>query len=81
MMNPCAEWFTDAGNDESLFKLICYVVGGKRTASRVAMDIEKTLSGTNLVSLQLPYVDDGVMERKQISVHQIVSGAMVVNCR
>lgn len=57
MVNPSAEWFTDACNDGSLFKLVCYIVGGERTASRVAMDIEETLSGTNLVSLRLQYKD------------------------
>ena len=51
MMNPSAEWFSDARNDGSLFELVCDIVGGKRTASRVAMDIEKTLAGTYLVSL------------------------------
>lgn len=51
MVNPSSEWFSDASDDGSLFKLVCYIVGGERTASRVAMDIEKTLSRTNLVSL------------------------------
>ena len=56
MVNPSAEWFSDARNDGSLFKLVCDIVGGKRTASRVAMDIEKTLASANLVSLQLQYI-------------------------
>ena len=56
VMNPSAEWFSDARNDGSLFELVCYIVGGERTASRVAMDIEKTLASANLVSLQLQYI-------------------------
>lgn len=55
VMNPSTEWLSDARNDVSLFELICYIVGSKRAASRVAMNIEKTLLGTNLVSLQLQY--------------------------
>ena len=67
MVNPSAEWFSNARNNGSLFKLVRYIVGGERTASRVAMDIEKTLSSTDLVSLQLQYIYGGVMERKQIT--------------
>ena len=53
MVNPSAERFSDARNDGSLLKFVCYIVGGKRTASRVAMDVEKALSGTNLVPLAI----------------------------
>ena len=52
MLNPCAKGFADARDNGVFFKLIRNIFCSERTASGIAVHVEKALLCADLVSLE-----------------------------